>query len=335
MTRERLIVPIFIPHEGCPYRCVFCNQRDITGVRAKADREAVEQTLHAYLRTGAPLPAHREAAFYGGSFTGLPQARQEFLLSLAQPWIDSGELHAVRLSTHPLFIDDEKLDLLKRYRVETVELGIQSTDPEVLELSGRPCSLNEIQVAAESIKRKGFNLGLQLMPGLPGDNEETFRKSADDVARMRPRFVRLYPTLVIRGTALHRMYLEKKFVPWDLEVMVERLKYAVLKFNGAGIRIARVGLPPDPSLLENLVAGPFHPALRYLVESRICLDWMAAQLRARAGGAASAIFKVPSKYVSHYTGHRRENVGKLKAMFRLEDVKFVADESLASPVLAC
>ena len=217
MAHDRLIAAMFIPHEGCPYRCVFCNQKDITGSHRLADHDHVEQTLKTYLRSGTPLPVYREAAFYGGSFTGLPIYRQEYLLNLIQPWIDSGEIHAVRVSTHPLFIDSERLALLKNYHVETVEMGIQSTDANVLKLTGRECSLNEMENAVTLIRKNGFRLGLQLMSGLPGDDQYSFQKSVDDVIRWRPDFVRLYPTVVIKRTPLYQMYLEDRFVPWSLE----------------------------------------------------------------------------------------------------------------------
>ncbi|MFQ5444033.1 MAG: radical SAM protein, partial [Nitrospinales bacterium] len=149
MARQWLIAPIFIPHEGCPYRCVFCNQKEISGSKRHADRENVERELNTYLK-GIPLnrlPKHREVAFYGGSFTGLPADRQEYLLSLVQPWIDEGFIHSIRLSTHPLFIDENRLALLKKYRVKTIELGIQSTDPEVLRVSRRECRMETIRNA--------------------------------------------------------------------------------------------------------------------------------------------------------------------------------------------
>jgi histone acetyltransferase (RNA polymerase elongator complex component) len=228
-----LIAPIFIPHEGCPYRCVFCDQKEITGTHRKADRDRVEETLHTYLRSqpADKLPAIREAAFYGGSFTGLPLERQEYLLSLVQPWIDSGAIQAIRVSTHPLFIDSERMRLLKKYRVKTVELGIQSTDPEVLKLSGRECSLNELFGAVDCIRSEDMCLGLQLMPGLPGDTVNTFQKSVDDVIDLRPDLVRLYPALVIKHTLLHEMYLQNRFAPWGMDQSIDTLLTAVVYFN--------------------------------------------------------------------------------------------------------
>ena len=321
-NKTHMIVPVFIPHLGCPYRCVFCNQTDITGNKERADEKKLQETLATYLgdRPLDQLPPHREVAFYGGSFTGLPQARQESLLKKVQPWIQKGRVNAIRLSTHPLFVDEDRLALLKKYGVSTVELGIQSTDPDVLKLSGRPCSWKVVETAVGLIKKNGFRLGLQLMSGLPGDTDESFAKSVDDVLSLKPDFVRLYPTLVIRHTELFKMYREDKFIPWSLERTLDNLKFAVKKFRAQNIPVIRLGLHPDPSLLENLVAGPYHPSLRYLVDCRIGLDEMIDRIRQQKNLNSQINFKVPSNRVSVYIGHNRENIIKLKTMFRLQDV---------------
>lgn len=327
MPRDHFIIPIFIPHEGCPYRCVFCDQNLITGAQKKADADEVVQTMQCYLRTLSDEHSSlkKEVAFYGGTFTGLPASRQEALLGFIQPWLDRGVIQSIRVSTHPLFIDPARLDRLKRYRVETVELGIQSTDQETLNKSGRPCSMEVMRRAALEIKNRNFRLGLQLMPGLPGDNETKFQRTVDDAIRMGPNFARLYPTLVIRDTELHRMYLENKYKPWDLERTIESLREAALKFNAAGIPIIRLGSHADRSTLDNLVDGPFHPALRYLVDCRIGLDEMIGKIKARKSMPESVTFKVPERKLSIYTGYKRENIFKLRERFGLKDVLLMAE----------
>ena len=321
-TKTHMIVPVFIPHLGCPYRCVFCNQTDITGNQGKADEKKLAETLATYLgdKPMAELPPNREVAFYGGSFTGLPAERQESLLKQVQPWIERGLVNGIRLSTHPLFIDEDRLALLKQYGVGTIELGIQSTDPNVLELSGRPCSWEVVETAVNLIRENGFRLGLQLMPGLPGDTDQTFAKSVDDVLSLKPDFARLYPTLVVRHTQLFEMYQEGKYIPWSLERTIKNLTTAVKKFRAENISVIRLGLHPDPSLLENFIAGPYHPSLRYLVDCRIGLEEMIDNVRELKNLNGQLKFKVPSKRVSVYIGHKRENIQKLKTMFRLENV---------------
>ena len=322
MARKHLIVPIFIPHQGCPYRCVFCNPVEITGQDKQTDRDRVLDPLNVYLKSLPleQLPKFREAAFYGGTFTGLPTQRQEFLLGLLQPWLDNGMLHAIRVSTHSLFIDPERLTLLAKYRVKTVELGVQSTDPEVLKLAGRESEPGLVAKSAELVRKNNFQLGLQLMPGLPGDSVEKFMVSVDETLSMRPDFVRLYPALVIRNTRLHEMYLRGEYRPWDMERTIEALKLAVIKFASAGVPVIRIGLHPEPSMLKGYVDGPFHPSMKYLVDCRIGLDKMAALLKSKNKLGKNAVFKVPARAASIYIGHKKENLAKLKGLFSLDEV---------------
>lgn len=320
MPVKHLIVPIFIRQEGCPYRCVFCNQEKITGVRHRVEAEQVVRTLQTYLRSPRLLPPKREVAFYGGSFTGLHPERQQFLLNLVQPWIENGSVQGIRISTHPSYVDAERLEMLKRYGVHTIELGLQSTNDKVLNESGRPCSMETVGHAVELIHRHGFKLGLQLMPGLPGDDEPTFQKTVADTLVLRPDFVRLYPALVIRHTRMFEMYEKGDYRPWSLERMVALLKDAVLKFRDAGIPVVRIGLHPEPSLLENLVDGPYHPSIRYLVDCQIGFDEMSRKLSAVGRELKTVLFKVPIKSISIYTGHKRENLNRLQSMFHLNQV---------------
>jgi histone acetyltransferase (RNA polymerase elongator complex component) len=317
-----MIVPIFISHEGCPYRCSFCNQTKITGSNNKTDKLKIKETLRSHLEDLDPnnLPDIRELAFFGGSFTGIPVERQKYLLSSVQPWVLSGQIQSIRVSTHALFIDEARLSLLKKYAVGTVELGIQSTDSEVLKLSGRECPYNVIQSAVRSIRKEGLRLGLQLMPGLPGDSEQKFKKSVEDVIALGPDFVRIYPTLVIKNTGLFDLYQDGEFTPWDMERMIEAVKDAIVEFEKAGIPVIRVGLYPDKSLLDNFVDGPFHPSFRYLVDSRIARDQMVQMIHAMKTLPRSVTFRVPSKKISQYLGHKKENLLVLKNIFGLESI---------------
>jgi len=323
--KKHLIVPVFVSHEGCPYRCSFCNQAKITGTEKKTDKNMLRETLRTHLGGVGRLPEKRELAFFGGSFTGIPLERQEYLLSLVQPWILSGEIQSIRVSTHALFIDDVRLSLLAKNHVEAVELGIQSTDDEVLKLVGRECPFDVIQSAVSKIRERGFRLGLQLMPGLPGDSEQKFQKSVRDVLALGPDFVRIYPTLVIKNTGLFDMYREGTYTPWSLERMIEAVKEAVVQFEKAGIPVIRVGLHPDQSLLENYVDGPFHPAFRYLVDSRIAREQMIKMIRGLKQVPLSVTFKVPARKVSVYLGHKRENLAVIKNIFGLDSINLQQD----------
>ena len=273
------------------------------------------------------LPSRRELAFFGGSFTGIPLERQKYLLSAVQPWVLSGEIQSIRVSTHALFIDDMKLSLLRKNHVETVELGIQSTDEEVLKLAGRECSFDVIQSAIDKIHAMRFRLGLQLMPGLPGDSEQKFQKSVDNVISLKPSFVRIYPTLVIKNTSIFDMYQQGNYTPWNLERMIEAVKEAVVKFEQAGIKVIRVGLHPDPSLMENFVDGPFHPSFRYLVDSCIARERMITMISKLKEIPLAITFRVPAKKVSLYVGHKKENISIIKNMFGLDSIKLQQDAS--------
>jgi histone acetyltransferase (RNA polymerase elongator complex component) len=325
--KKHLIVPVFVSHEGCPYRCSFCNQTKITGAEKKTDRKMLKETLRAHLEflNSENLPEKREVAFFGGSFTGIPLERQKYLLSAVQPWILSGEIQSIRVSTHALFIDETRLSLLRQNHVETVELGIQSTDDEVLKLAGRECPFDVIQSAVDRIHAMRFRLGLQLMPGLPGDNEQKFQNSVDNVISLKPDFVRIYPTLVIKNTGLFDMYQEGTYTPWSLERMIETVKDAIVKFEQAGIKVIRVGLHPDPSLMENYVAGPFHPSFRYLVDSRIVRERMIKMIRSLKQVPLSVTFRVPARRVSLYLGHKKENLSIIKNIFGLDSISLQQD----------
>ncbi len=320
--KKKLIVPIFIPHEGCPYRCVFCSQIDITGTRYKADKIHVLEVLKTYL--GPNLNASKtrkcEVAFYGGSFTGLPKERQKKLLSVLRPFLDSGRIDSIRLSTHPLFIDSDRLDLIKANGVKTIELGVQSTSEQVLKKSGRPCSKIGLMNSVHLIKERNFLLGLQLMLGLPGDNESIFQNSVIDVVNMKPDFVRLYPTLVLRHTALFSMYEKGLYTPWSLERTLKSLKYAIKLFKQFNIPVIRVGVQPDRSLEENFVAGPFHPSLRYLVDCQLCLDSMVEKIFSITRLPKKILFRVPKKLLSVYIGNKRENINYIKDRFGFKEV---------------
>ena len=325
--KKHLIVPVFVSHEGCPYRCSFCNQSKITGTEKKTDRKMLQETLRTHLDDLDPenLPEKRELAFFGGSFTGIPLERQKYLLSAVQPWVLSGEIQSIRISTHALFIDDIRLSLLRKNNVKTVELGIQSTDDEVLKLAGRECPFDVIQSAVDRIHAMDIRLGLQLMPGLPGDSEQKFQKSVDNVISLKPDFVRIYPTLVIRNTGLFDMYQQGTYTPWNLERMIDAVKEAVVKFEQAGIKVIRVGLHPDPSLMESYVAGPFHPSFRYLVDSRIVRERMINMIRSLKQVPLSVTFRVPARNVSIYLGHKKENLSIIKNIFRLDSISLQQD----------
>lgn len=310
------IVPIFIPHYGCPHACVFCNQTRITGQCSIPDPAAVNDIIEEYLQT-IPLSRERqvEVAFYGGSFTALEPELQEAYLRVVQPWLREGAVDSVRVSTRPDAISSGILDLLARYGVRVIELGVQSLDAEVLRQSGRGYTPHEVWNAVRLIKDRSFCLGIQLMIGLPGDTREKDLATARQVVEMKPAIARLYPALVIKGTRLAEMYENGAYRPLGLEAAVNISADMFMILENAGIRVIRMGLQPTEELMngDSLQAGPFHPAFGELVESEVF--WRQAQTAIMASGCLSAeslrIF-VNEKDVSKMTGLRGRNRKRLQ-----------------------
>lgn len=266
MSRKKmLIIPVFIPFGGCGHKCVFCDQTGITGKAAMPGEKDAVETIEKHLSTWKG-GGRVEIAFYGGSFTGLPIEVQKKYLDCAARFVIDGRVHGIRVSTRPDYVSKEISLFLKENRVSTVELGAQSMSEEVLKLSGRGHTAKETIMAVETLKDAGFKVGLQFMPGLPGDTFESIVETTDAIVSLRPDFVRVYPTLVLKGTALHAMYVKGDYAAWRLDDMVEVCKGVFERFKAAGIPVIRAGLQTTDGLLENLVAGPHHPSFRQLVE---------------------------------------------------------------------
>ncbi|MEE9615237.1 MAG: radical SAM protein [Thermodesulfobacteriota bacterium] len=266
--RERkLVIPVFIPFGGCPHQCVFCDQAGITGVEALPATGEVHEMIEKYLSTwkGGRGNGSKEAAFYGGTFTGLSPELQREYLKTAYEFVLSGRLDALRVSTRPDYISPDTIKLLKEYRVETVEIGVQSMSDEVLKKSGRGHSAGDTVRAVGLLREAGLSVGLQLMPGLPGDTVDSIVDTARKAAALKPDFVRLYPALVMKDTPLYDIYKRGEYTPWPLDEMVGVLSEAMGVFERTGIKVIRVGLQPTEDLEKSIVAGPYHPALRDLV----------------------------------------------------------------------
>ena len=323
MSARASILPVFVPHLGCPHACVFCNQRRITGQIQPADAETVRKIIQdaaALPRTGAK----RQLAFYGGSFTAIPAAQQEELLQAAHEALERGEIDSVRLSTRPDAIDGTVLERLKRYGVETVELGAQSMDDEVLRLSGRGHTSGDVKRASEMIKTAGFHLILQMMTGLPGDTPGRCVETARRIIRLQPDGVRIYPTVIVKDTALYELWRSGQYREHTVEDAVSVCARIVPLFEKAGIPVIRLGLNPTEELSGgDAVAGAYHPALGELVKSRILLN------RARelldgvpAGSRVTLGFGAPR--LSQLIGQRKVNVLTLRQEFSLAELQVQA-----------
>jgi Histone acetyltransferase len=280
MTRH-YIIPIFVPHKGCPHDCVFCNQKHITGHSEEIDSTFVENEIDKYLKTFKNPDRYVEVSFFGGSFTGLPINEQVELLKPAKKALNCGKVNSIRLSTRPDYINRSILDNLKEYGVSVIELGVQSMDEEVLSLSNRGHSSEDVYKSSELIKEYGFTLGLQMMVGLPGDNEQKDIFTAKEFVRIGPDMVRIYPALVVKDTYMEIMYNKGSYRPLDVDEAVDICSRLYLIFERHDIKIIRIGLQPTENMQagRDVIAGPFHPAFRELVESKILNDMIGYMCR--------------------------------------------------------
>lgn len=319
MTPRRRILPIFVPHAGCPNQCVFCDQKRISGSLFPASGAQVRQALEGL----GPGPAV-ELAFYGGSFTAVEPAVQEELLAAAEPYRRQGRVAAIRVSTRPDAVDGPALARLRRWGVGTVELGAQSMDDGVLALCGRGHTAGDTVRAAALVREGGFSLILQMMTGLPGSGEEQDLETARRLADLRPDGMRIYPTVVLRGTELEAMWRRGEYREHTVEDAVRVCARILPLLEERGIPVIRLGLNPTQELSEGgAAAGAYHPALGELVRSRILLD-RARRLLAEAGPAGEAVLGVSPARVSAMTGWRRCNLRRLEEEFSLSRVRVKA-----------
>ena len=330
MSARSHILPVFIPHLGCPHHCVFCNQNAITA----ADEARALDALEEAARTCEALPENTELAFYGGSFTALPAKVQLRFLEAAQKLMQGGRVTSIRLSTRPDAIDDEILARLRLYGVRTIELGAQSMRDEVLRLSGRGHTADDVRHAAGMIRAAGFQLVLQMMTGLPGDDDEGAIETARRLIALQPDAVRVYPTVIVRGTGLERLWRAGAYSEHTVEDAVRVCAKLLPLFEAAAIPVIRLGLNPTEELSAGAaLAGAYHPALGELARSRILRNQAEERIEAllgektgqthRAGESApdrnaplwTIELRVPPKLLSQMIGQKAGNRTWLQQRF--------------------
>ncbi len=304
-------IPIFVPHLGCPFDCVFCNQRKITGAAGNVSEETVVNTVEEHLKYLPESDCEIEIAFFGGSFTGIDSALQERLLSAAYSYVGKHNISGIRVSTRPDYIDDTVISRLNKYRVTTVELGVQSMDEEVLKCSARGHTPHQVEEAASLIKKGGIRLGLQMMTGLPADTAEKSIQTAKKIIELKPEIVRIYPTLVIKDTMLEKMYRDGKYTPMSVEDAVSLCSRLYKMFTDAGITVIRVGLQNTDEISPGgaVVAGPFHSAFGELVDSELFYNKICESIKAIQGDFAEVY--VNPHDISKAAGHKKCNIEKI------------------------
>lgn len=329
MKGKHVIIPIFVPHNGCPHDCIFCNQKKISGQIEEMTQEKVTQIIDKHLSTVKP-GAFVEIAFFGGSFTAIDIKIQKALLDKTKPYLLDGKAAEIRLSTRPDCINRDILDFLGEYGVKTIELGVQSLDEDVLKASFRGHDVSCVYEASSLIKSKGFRLGIQTMTGLPGDTREKCLDTAKKVIKIAPEIVRIYPVLVIRGTELERQYKQGKYVPQRLEEAVELCAELLEIYESCGINVIRIGLQTTDIIREGnaseVAAGPVHSAFRQLVESRLMLGRMEAMIEKQGlTGAKELIITTGLLNLSNVIGQKRENITHLKSKYSIKSIKIKGD----------
>lgn len=311
-------IPIFVPHRGCPFDCVFCNQRRISGTEDDPTPQTADQTIREYLQSLPESDCHIEVAFFGGSFTGIPMEEQTAFLKAAYRYQQAGKIHGIRLSTRPDYITSEILENLRRFGVTVIELGVQSMCVDVLLVAGRGHTPEDVEKAVSLIREYPFSLGLQVMTGLPGADPEKDLETARRVAALHPDFVRIYPTLVIEDTELAELYRTRRYCPMDVPSSVKLCKDMKVHFLEAGIDVIRVSLQTTDEICEkgSVLAGPYHPAFGELVDSMIFWDRITEALKGRRNCRVS-IF-VNRRDISRAVGHKRSNLEGLRREYGIQ-----------------
>ena len=334
-SNRPFIIPIFLPHAGCPHRCVFCNQSSITGVPSKRPPKDIRGQIEAFLKFKTARRNRVQIAFFGGNFLGMPADKVKRLLAEAAEFIMTGRVNSIRFSTRPDTIDPQRLDWIKDFPVKTIELGVQSMDERVLSTTKRGHSAKDTEKAIHHLKKLNYEIGVQLMVGLPGDTPERAIASALRVARLKPDFIRIYPTVVLAGSPLAAWYRKGEYVPLSLEEAVRQVKDLYLLFKNKNIAVIRMGLQASEDLEygSTVLAGPYHPAFGHLVYSEISLDMAVAQIESSVINTHSISIRTNPSNISKLRGLRNRNIEILKKKFGFESITIRPDDALAQDQL--
>ena len=322
--KKKYIIPIFVPHLGCPNDCIFCNQKAISGQKNKMTKEKAKKIIDEYLKVLNNNEAQIEIAFFGGSFTAIDEKLQEELLQTAHEYIKNRKVESIRISTRPDAITKPILKRLKKYGVKTIELGVQSANNYILKRINRGHTFEDVKKASKMIKWNGFTLGHQMMIGLPESTRLDEINTAKQLIKLKPKMVRIYPTLVIKNTRLEKEYEEGKYKPLSVVQTVEVCKELVRMFADKNIDVIRIGLQTTDEISKpgnknsEVIAGPYHPALRQLVESAMWYDAIVGKIKKLNVKVKEVEVTVNPIDSNNVIGHKKENVLKLKDTYDVD-----------------
>ncbi len=324
--KKHVNIPIFIPHYGCPNACVFCNQKKITG-KPCYEKSAVINEINAALATIDRESTEIELAFFGGSFTAIPENEMLGLLEISDIFIKSGQISSVRLSTRPDAINGHILDILSCHGVKTIELGLQSFSDTVLNASKRGHSAEQSEDACILIKKHGFRLIGQMMAGLPCSTLEDELYTAKKICELGCDGARIYPTVVFPDTELDGMKKSGKYTPLTTEDAVFRAAQILKVFVQNNVPVIRIGLCSNETLHDTSYSENYHSAVGELAINRYYLDKMTEMLDGFDCKGKTVIFTVASGKISQAVGQKKTNVLTLKERFALRDVKIKENDN--------
>lgn len=317
-----LVIPVFIPHRGCPHQCVFCNQTSITGQASRVpDQRQITRTIREYLAYQGNR-TRVELAFFGGNFLGLSKPLIRRLLDDVHPFLETGDIHAIRFSTRPDTVLPDRLDLLRDCRISLVELGVQSMNDPVLERVNRGHTAADSVQAISLLRSRGMGVGVQVMVGLPGEDEAGLLRGAGELARMKPDAARIYPVVVLKDTRLADWYGAGDYTPLDLDEAVRLTGRMVRIFTDQGVPVIRMGLAATDGVETDILAGPYHPAFGHLVLSDLMFERVIEQIRQRRSQGPWTL-RVHPRAESRLRGNRNRNLHRLAEaypgqIFRIE-----------------
>ena len=326
MTKHYTI-PFFIPHQGCPHKCVFCDQNKITG-QDQISPEDIPLKIEKYL-AAFPIPTARiEVGFFGGTFTALSIEKQKSFLLPVQKYVKTGAVFGIRLSTRPDFIDEAELEFLKQHNVRCIELGVQSMSDKVLSRVKRGYTSKDVELSCRMVVEDGFLLGFQMMLGLPSSTAEDEYFTARKAKELGASQVRIYPTLVMKNTSLAEEWRKGTYSPLSEEEAVSRSAKLLLYFAANDIKVIRCGLHPSEGLLRgtSFLAGPFHPAFKMKVESRIFSMMLDSLLKETKEEIQQIFFNPQDEAV--LIGYRRENLKRMEKLTGGKQDIFSGDASV-------
>ena len=318
-------IAFFIPHSGCPNQCSFCNQKNITGINTQPSPEYVRSTLDLAVRNLRSDRKNSQIAFFGGSFTAIDEDYMVSLLKVASKFVFNGTFNGIRISTRPDAINPQILNILKKYGVNAIELGAQSMCDDVLFFNKRGHSSDDVRKASNLIKNNGFSLGLQMMTGLYKSSLKKDIYTAKEIVKLSPDTVRIYPTVIMRGTDLEKLYLNGKYKTLSFDDTVDLCAKLVVLFEKNNIKVIRLGLHDSKSLKENMVAGVFHPSFCEICKSKIIFNKVMLMLEQKNSKLVTV--RINPALVSQFVGNKKCNIKSFYNMGYC--LKILQDDSLS------